>query len=125
MNSAILSKGSVLLAENDVLAAPDIQCKTAPSARQNDDIGDMTLEVAECCLIKSALVKTLGNIAESAAMLEISQSSLYRRMEKYEICNIEKTATTLISTSFKMPMIGINSAPQQAFDQQIVVTFTK
>jgi transcriptional regulator of acetoin/glycerol metabolism len=45
----------------------------------------MPLEEAENILIKAALEKTAGNVIESASLLGISQSSMYRRMEKHAI----------------------------------------
>jgi DNA-binding NtrC family response regulator len=78
---------AVLLAEQDRLGAEDIYYKNQRSEAPTDNskIPIMPLEEAECTLIKAALVKTVGNIVEAATMLGISQSSLYRRMEKYDI----------------------------------------
>jgi DNA-binding NtrC family response regulator len=94
---------AVLLAETELIKAEDIhfkaqkvETKTQPcldleqsvgiqEITKNDTIAFMPLEEAESHLIKSALTKTLGNIVESAKLLGISQSSMYRRMEKHGI----------------------------------------
>jgi len=94
---------AVLLAENELLEAEDIHFKSQKAetnieteleveqatgiqeTTENSAVAFMPLEEAESHLIKSALTKTLGNIVESARLLGISQSSMYRRMEKHRI----------------------------------------
>jgi DNA-binding NtrC family response regulator len=95
---------SVLLAENEKLSVEDIYYKSPKtksrtgleqtkekktSMTENNTTSFMPLEEAESLLIKSALTKTLGNIVESARLLGISKSSLYRRMEKHGINKID------------------------------------
>jgi DNA-binding NtrC family response regulator len=89
---------AVLLAEELELTADDIYFKPQTSEiKQTTDsqhasqmldssiLAIMPLEECESNLIKSALTQTIGNIAESANLLGISQSSMYRKMEKHGI----------------------------------------
>jgi len=94
---------AVLLAENELLGPDDIYFKPQRNSHNNEvkktdnkqestensTLDFMPLEDAESHLIKSALTKTLGNIVESAKLLGISQSSMYRRMEKHGISKTE------------------------------------
>lgn len=79
----------VLLAETNCINSKDIDIKTElnihTSPQTNTDITMMPLDEAEQRLIEMALRQTMGNIADSAELLKISQSSMYRRMEKYNI----------------------------------------
>ena len=90
---------AVLLAEDKTLTSDDIYIKPSPSdsklqpkptdKNENQSINIVPLEETESKLIKSALSKTMGNIIESAKLLGISQSSMYRRMEKHGISKSE------------------------------------
>ncbi len=45
----------------------------------------MTLRDAEITLIKKALLQTDNNIPKAAKLLGLTKSSMYRRVEKYEL----------------------------------------
>lgn len=82
----------VLLGEGELIDESDIDLRTTLSAliepqssKQAGGLQLMSLEQAEKQLISMALKKTMGNIIESAKVLGISQSSMYRRMEKFGI----------------------------------------
>jgi DNA-binding NtrC family response regulator len=47
----------------------------------------MTLEAAELQLINQALADCDGNKQKAADLLGITKSSLYRRLEKYDLAN--------------------------------------
>jgi DNA-binding NtrC family response regulator len=88
---------SVLLAEDKEISDDDILIKQSTamlgvsSQARDEEFGEevMTLEQGECQLIKTALIKTMGNINESAKLLGVSASSLYRKMEKFNINKFE------------------------------------
>lgn len=88
---------SVLLAEDNEISEDDILIKQSTAmlggvahTLGNELISEvMTLEQGECQLIKNALIKTMGNINESAKLLGVSASSLYRKMEKFNINKFE------------------------------------
>jgi len=45
----------------------------------------MTLEQAEINLIKQALSATHNNVPKAAKLLGLTKSSMYRRIEKYDL----------------------------------------
>ena len=45
----------------------------------------MTLVDAEISLIKKAMKQTDNNVAKAAALIGLTKSSMYRRLEKYEL----------------------------------------
>ena len=83
---------AVLLADNVLLTRRDIDLNTVPGL-QPDATGKTKPEVlpmmplvdAEKALIRQALGHHRGNVQEAAKTLGITDSALYRRMEKYQI----------------------------------------
>ncbi|HOY22184.1 MAG TPA: sigma-54 dependent transcriptional regulator [Cellvibrio sp.] len=81
---------AVLLTQSGELVAAQLnlpvntQNKTVASA---DSLPMMTLEAAELQLINQALADCDGNKQKAADLLGITKSSLYRRLEKYDLAN--------------------------------------
>jgi len=75
---------AVLLSANERIRASDIPIK-GNQGNQDDEIKFMTLDKAEQQLLRQALNKTRGSVIDAAALLGISKSAIYRRMEKYDI----------------------------------------
>jgi DNA-binding NtrC family response regulator len=75
--AALLSSGSVL-EENDL--GFDLE-REAPA----DALDGLTLREAERRLIERALAEEHGNVEQAAARLGISRSSLYQRIQKFQI----------------------------------------
>lgn len=81
---------AVLLTQSGELTAAQLnlpvntQSKTTASA---DSLPMMTLEAAELQLINQALADCDGNKQKAADLLGITKSSLYRRLEKYDLAN--------------------------------------
>ena len=74
---------AALLARGEVVSMADLRLvpvNTSPPALE-----DMNLEDAERILIRAALKRHTGSVAEAAAALGLSRSALYRRMEKLGI----------------------------------------
>jgi DNA-binding NtrC family response regulator len=86
---------AVLLTQSGELTAAQLnlpvntQSKTVASADQLsfDKMPMMTLEAAELQLINQALADCDGNKQKAADLLGITKSSLYRRLEKYDLAN--------------------------------------
>lgn len=81
---------TVLVSRNDLLEAEDFraQLELSPSRKgsiQLPDIGVLTLDEIEMLMIKKALEFHKHKIAKAAAALGLTRSSLYRRLEKYNI----------------------------------------
>ncbi|OUS28077.1 sigma-54-dependent Fis family transcriptional regulator [Thalassotalea sp. 42_200_T64] len=68
-----------------VITPDDIQLKQNKATEQASGLTLMTLESAERQLLKMALKQTNGQVNEAAELLAISQSAIYRRLEKYDI----------------------------------------
>jgi len=82
---------AVLLADNTVLDKSDIDLNPVPGAEKlnstdnKTDIPLMPLLEAEQKLVHKALQLHQGNVHEAALALGITDSALYRRMEKFQI----------------------------------------
>lgn len=79
--SHILERAT-LLNRSEVITATGLNI--TPSGNTSESINMMTLEQAERMLIQKALTNTASNITQSAQLLGITKSSLYRRLEKYD-----------------------------------------
>ncbi|MEJ6474151.1 sigma-54 dependent transcriptional regulator [Pseudoalteromonas piscicida] len=75
---------ALLLCDNDAISDSDLSLKTI-SNTQAAQPEMMTLDQAEQKLIKMALAQCHENVEEAAALLGISKSALYRRLDKFEI----------------------------------------
>lgn len=83
--SHILERAT-LLNRDSIITAAGLNINSVNT--NGESIAMMTLEQAEKTLIKKALITAAGNITQSAQLLGITKSSLYRRLEKYD--DIEK-----------------------------------
>jgi len=91
-----LVERTVLLSRNDVLDADDfkLQWEQAPGSKGNmqlPEVGTLTLDEMEVLMIKRALDFHKNKIARAAASLGLTRSSLYRRLDKYNIPYDEDT----------------------------------
>ncbi|WP_100644121.1 sigma-54-dependent transcriptional regulator [Alteromonas facilis] len=82
---------AVLLADQTLISGKDIDLGTLPSPAEltktdiDNDIPLIPLVEAEQNLIKKALTLHNGNVQAAAKVLGITDSALYRRMEKFKI----------------------------------------
>ncbi|MEN0039565.1 MAG: sigma-54 dependent transcriptional regulator [Cellvibrio sp.] len=81
--AVLLTQSGELTAAQLNLPSP-MQIKTTPTTNQ---LPMMTLESAELLLINQALRECDGNKQKAADLLGITKSSLYRRLEKYDVAN--------------------------------------
>lgn len=76
---------AVIMSENSVLDADDF-ILTQPRKKQSDlDIESYNLDEIEQKIITKVLKQHQGNITKAAKDLGLTRTSLYRRMEKYEL----------------------------------------
>lgn len=85
-----LVERSVLVSRKDVLDVEDIrsQLELSPGKKgsmQLPDVGTLTLDEIEVLMIKKALDFHKNKISKAAAALGLTRSSLYRRLDKYNI----------------------------------------
>lgn len=84
-----LVERTVLVSTNDTLELVDFQRQYQPTEKKKDgslpDVGTMTLEEMEVQMIRRAMDFHKGTIAKVAKSLGLTRSSLYRRLEKFEI----------------------------------------
>ena len=79
---------AVILTQNQNLLLEDFSVNIIDKNGQNETSHqdeDLTLEQIEINAVRNALKKTDGNISKAAKKLGITRTSLYRRMEKYNI----------------------------------------
>jgi DNA-binding NtrC family response regulator len=74
---------AVLMSSSSIVTAFDLALQTTPDARLSARLEEMSLEDAECLLIKKALARFEGNANRAAEALGLSRSALYRRLQKY------------------------------------------
>jgi transcriptional regulator with PAS, ATPase and Fis domain len=75
-----LMERAVLLAQSSSLGQEDFHLSTL---KQNNNLPMMTLDKAEQILIKQALELSHNNVAKAGALLGLTKSTMYRRLEKY------------------------------------------
>lgn len=85
-----LIERSVLVSSGDQLGVDDFRSQLAMSAAsqgslQLPEVGTLTLDEIEMGMIKKALAFHKHKVARAAASLGITRSSLYRRLDKYNI----------------------------------------
>jgi len=74
------------LGVDKIIQAKDLPLEIREAAQQGIGTNDIpTLRDNEIALIKAALRKTNGNRAKAAALLGINTSTIYRKIEKYQI----------------------------------------
>ncbi|MBI1356486.1 MAG: response regulator [Acidobacteria bacterium] len=73
---------AVLLASGSEIAAADLGLD-AGRARGGPTLDEMSLDEVERYLIRRTLERTGGNVTEAAAMLGLSRSAMYRRLQKH------------------------------------------
>ncbi|GGY74743.1 sigma-54-dependent Fis family transcriptional regulator [Cellvibrio zantedeschiae] len=81
---------AVLLTQSGDLTAEQLALPVSSPQKLNsvvDHFPMMTLEDAELQLIRQALAECEGNKQKTADLLGITKSSLYRRLEKYDLAN--------------------------------------
>jgi len=78
-----LVERALLLAESNEITLDDLHLSNRPNS--NDTLPLMTLEKAEINLIKQALSSTHNNVPKAAILLGLTKSSMYRRIEKYDL----------------------------------------
>jgi DNA-binding NtrC family response regulator len=74
---------AVLMSSTSTITAMDLVLQTTPAAQFFARLEEMSLEDAECLLIKKALARFEGNANRAAEALGLSRSALYRRLQKY------------------------------------------
>ncbi len=77
-----LIERAVLLNANQHIDAEDLRLT---AAIPQHELPLMTLRQAEIMLIKKALLQTDNHIPKAAQLLGLTKSSMYRRIEKYEL----------------------------------------
>jgi DNA-binding NtrC family response regulator len=75
---------AVLLAQHDELTSFELNLSPATAPEK---LPFMALDAAELQLIRQALAECEGNKQKAASLLGITKSSLYRRIEKYDLAN--------------------------------------
>jgi transcriptional regulator with PAS, ATPase and Fis domain len=91
-----LVERSVLVSKNDILTVDDFrkQLDSSPGKKgsmQLPEVGTLTLDEVELLMIRRAMEFHKNRISKAAASLGITRSSLYRRLEKYQIPYDETT----------------------------------
>ncbi len=74
---------AVLMSSANTVTAMDLALQNTPAAQVSARLEEMSLEDAECLLIKKALARFEGNANRAAEALGLSRSALYRRLQKY------------------------------------------
>ncbi len=77
-----LIERAVLLNNNALIDIEDLRLQ---AAQPKDDLPVMSLRDAEIMLLKKALLQTDNHIPQAAKLLGLTKSSMYRRIEKYEL----------------------------------------
>lgn len=76
---------AVILSDESVLSPGDFLLTSGTGASHEIPVDDLNLEEIEKTVIQKALEKHQGNISRAADDLGLTRTSLYRRMEKYEL----------------------------------------
>ena len=77
---------AVFLGQNDLLTGKDLRAAIRDASRVADnDSLEGQLAVAERAIIKHALARADGNISAAARQLDVSRSTLYRRLEQLDL----------------------------------------
>ena len=76
---------AVILSENELLTAADIEIVPARASGPAEVSGTDTLEETEEKAIRAAMARFVGNLSMVAKSLEISRPTLYAKLKKYNI----------------------------------------
>lgn len=76
---------AVILSDDSILSPGDFLLSSVTGASHEIPVDDLNLEEIEKTVIQKALEKHQGNISRAADDLGLTRTSLYRRMEKYEL----------------------------------------
>lgn len=89
-----MQRVAVFLGHGDLLTGKDLRAVIRESSRaQDSDSLDGQLAVAERSIIKHALARAGGNVSEAARLLDVSRSTLYRRLEQLDLQPMSEAAS--------------------------------
>ena len=81
-----MQRVAIFLGQNDLLTGQDLRPVIRDASRvQDNDSLEGQLSIAERTIIKHALARADGNVSEAARLLEVSRSTLYRRLEQLDL----------------------------------------
>jgi hypothetical protein len=81
-----MQRVAVSLGQNDLLTGKDLRAAIRDASRSADsDSLEGQLAVAERTIIKHALAEADGNVSAAARRLDVSRSTLYRRLEQLDL----------------------------------------
>ena len=81
-----MQRVAVFLGQNDLLTGKDLRAAIRDASRSADsDSLEGQLAVAERTIIKHALAEADGNVSAAARRLDVSRSTLYRRLEQLDL----------------------------------------
>jgi DNA-binding NtrC family response regulator len=76
---------AVIMCDSDVLEADDFILSSAGKQTEELELETYDLDTIEKNVIKKVLKQNQGNITKAATQLGLTRTSLYRRMEKYDL----------------------------------------
>ena len=81
-----MQRVAVFLGQNDLLTGKDLRATIRDASRAADSVSlEGQLAVAERTIIKHALARANGNVSAAARQLDVSRSTLYRRLEQLDL----------------------------------------
>ncbi len=75
----------VILATQPILTADDFALQNTATSIEAIDLPTYNLAVIEKSVINKALILSAGNISKASQLLGLTRTSLYRRMQKYQL----------------------------------------
>lgn len=76
---------AVIMCDSDTLEADDFILSSAGKQKEEIELETYDLDTIEMNVIKKVLKQNQGNITKAASQLGLTRTSLYRRMEKYDL----------------------------------------
>jgi transcriptional regulator with PAS, ATPase and Fis domain len=73
------------MCDSDTLEADDFILSSAGKQKEEIELETYDLDTIEKNVIKKVLKQNQGNITKAASQLGLTRTSLYRRMEKYDL----------------------------------------